>query len=413
MPDHASANPRHDAAHDPADATTGVGADVASHDGGDGVRAFDAPVAPVATHRVRFTRGALAPANPTLIELLATDPDARTRRMVVVADAGFIAANPSFEADLRAYAAAHPARFPSIVAFETAPGGEAAKESMAVADRVNELVERHAIDRKSFVLAVGGGALLDAAGFGAATAHRGVRLLRFATTVLAQDDAAMGVKNGVNRFGKKNFTGAFAVPFGVVCDEAWLETLPRAVFRAGFSEAVKIALLKDPGFFDRIERDATRIAGGDLAAAMPVIRRSAELHLRHIVDGGDPFETGEARPLDFGHWAAHRLESMSAHAVSHGDAVALGLLLDCRYAHLAGWLDGATHARIAATIAALGLPTRHPLLADTTRLLAGIEEFREHLGGTLHVTMLRAIGEGFEVHALDPAIVARAAAALA
>ena len=137
MPDHASANSRHDAAHDPADATTGVGADDASHDGGDGVRAFDAPVAPVATHRVRFTRGALAPANPTLIELLATDPDARTRRMVVVADAGFIAANPSFEADLRAYAAAHPARFPSIVAFETAPGGEAAKESMAVADRVN------------------------------------------------------------------------------------------------------------------------------------------------------------------------------------------------------------------------------------------------------------------------------------
>ncbi|MFM1821759.1 MAG: 3-dehydroquinate synthase [Planctomycetota bacterium] len=405
MPDDAPAHSSHDTSEAPHGAVP--------HAADRGFRAFDATIAPAAPHRVRFTRGALDPANPTLRDLLAIDPHARARRMVVVADEGFVAATPSFERDLRAYAAAHSETFPAIVSFETAPGGEAAKESMAVADRVNELVERHAIDRKSFVLAAGGGALLDAAGFGAATAHRGVRLVRFATTVLAQDDAAMGVKNGVNRFGKKNFTGAFAVPFAVVCDESWLETLPPAVFRAGFSEAVKIALLKDPAFFARIERDATRIARGDLAAATPVVRRSAELHLRHIVDGGDPFETGEARPLDFGHWAAHRLESMSAHAVSHGDAVALGLLLDCGYARLAGWLDEATHARIAATITALGLPTRHPLLADTARLLAGIEEFREHLGGTLHVTMLRAIGEGFEVHALDPALVARAAAALA
>ncbi len=375
--------------------------------------ALDARIAPEARHRVRFTRGALDPANPVLGDLLAADPDAGARRMVVVADAGFVAATPSFERDLRAYAEARRARFPAIEAFETVPGGEAAKESMAVADRVVELVERHAIDRKSIVLAAGGGAVLDAAGYGASIAHRGVRLVRFATTVLAQDDAAMGVKNGVNRFGKKNFVGAFSVPFAVVCDEEWLGTLPPAVFRSGFSEAVKIALLKDPALFDRIERDAARIADGDLDAAMPVVRRSAELHLRHIADGGDPFETGEARPLDFGHWAAHRLEAMSAHAVPHGDAVALGLLLDCGYARLAGWLDERTHARIAATLAALGLPTRHPLLADTDRLLAGLEEFREHLGGTLHVTMLRAIGEGFEVHALDPALVARAAAALA
>jgi 3-dehydroquinate synthase len=220
----------------------------------------------------------------------------------------------------------------------------------------------------------------------------------------------MGVKNGVNRFCKKNFVGAFAVPYAVVCDESMLSTLPAAAFRAGFSEAVKIALLKDPSFFAEIERAAAAIAACDLDAASPVIRRSAELHLAHIVDGGDPFEANEARPLDFGHWAAHRLESMSAHAVSHGDAVALGLLLDCRYSNLKGWLSDTDFTRIRAAIAALGLPMRHELFADTRRLLAGLEEFREHLGGQLTVTMLRAIGHGFEVHELDADLVRRAAA---
>jgi 3-dehydroquinate synthetase len=269
-------------------------------------------------------------------------------------------------------------------------------------------------------------AVLDAAGYGAAIAHRGVRLVRIPTTVLAQDDAAMGVKNGVNRFGKKNFVGAFAVPFAVLCDELLLESLPDAVYRAGFSEAVKIALLKDPAYFARLERDAARIAARDLDAASPAIRRSAELHLRHIVDGGDPFEANEARPLDFGHWAAHRLESMSNHAVSHGDAVALGLLLDCRYSNLKGWLSDAGLARIRACMAALGLPMRHALLAETSALLAGLEEFREHLGGRLTITMLRSVAggsaaaateaeqfAGFEVHELDPGLVARAASELA
>ncbi|MFZ9916103.1 MAG: 3-dehydroquinate synthase family protein, partial [Phycisphaerales bacterium] len=189
--------------------------------------------------------------------------------------------------------------------------------------------------------------------------------------------------------------------------------LPDAVYRSGFSEVVKIALLKDPALFARLERDASRIAARDAAASRHAIRRSAELHLAHIVEGGDPFEANEARPLDFGHWAAHRLESMSSFAIPHGDAVALGLLLDCRYSNLKGWLSDADHGRIRATIAALGLPMRHPLLADHAALLAGADEFREHLGGRLTVTMLRGIGQGFEVHELDAELVRRAAAELA
>jgi 3-dehydroquinate synthase len=373
----------------------------------------DRAVSPSFWHRVRFTRGALGPENPTLRSVLSGDAAIATRRAVALIDEGVADAQPRIADALRAYFDAHRAQMPAISAIEIVSGGERAKEDMRVVDRVIELVEREKIDRKSFVFAIGGGAMLDAVGFGAATAHRGVRLVRLPTTTLAQDDAAMGVKNGVNRFGKKNFVGAFAVPHAVVCDESMLSTLPPAVFRAGFSEAVKIALLKDPAFFAAIERAAPRIAACDLDASSPVIRRSAELHLAHIVDGGDPFEANEARPLDFGHWAAHRLESMSAHAVSHGDAVALGLLLDCRYSNLKVWLADADLARIRACVAALGLPMRHALFADTKRLLAGLEEFREHLGGQLTVTMLRAIGSGFEVHELDADLVRRAAAEMA
>jgi 3-dehydroquinate synthase len=365
-------------------------------------------------HRVRFTRDAFDPANPALREVFAGDRDIATRRAIAFIDAGLMQATDGEIANqLRAAFEAGGRAMPQLVEVVAVPGGETAKESHEIPDIVLQLVNHHRICRKSFVLAIGGGAMLDAVGYGAAISHRGVRLVRMPSTVLAQDDAAMGVKNGINRFGKKNFVGAFAVPYAVLCDERLLETLPHAVYRAGFSEAVKIALLKDSAFFERIERDATRIAARDGAAANPVIRRSAELHLRHIVDGGDPFEANEARPLDFGHWAAHRLESMSEFQISHGDAVALGLLLDCRYSNLKGWLSDADHARIRAVIAALGLPMRHPLLADHAALLAGADEFREHLGGKLTVTMLRGVGRGFEIHELDHALVRQAALELA
>ncbi|MFM7050693.1 MAG: 3-dehydroquinate synthase [Planctomycetota bacterium] len=385
----------------------------ASNGGNTRDEALDSTVAPSFAHRVRFTRDVFADGNAALPAVFADDPAVATRRAVVLVDAGLDAAHPAFIPRLRLAFERLGARMPRLEAVETVAGGEAAKHDTAAADRTIELVERHRIDRKSFVIAIGGGAVLDAVGYGAAIAHRGVRLVRMPSTTLAQDDAAMGVKNGVNRFGKKNFVGAFAVPYGVLCDESLLATLPSAVFRAGFSEAVKIALLRDPDMFAALEERASSIAACDIDAASPIIRRSAQLHLAHIVDGGDPFETHEARPLDFGHWAAHRLESMSSYGLSHGDAVALGLLLDCRYSNLKGWLSDADHARIHACIAALGLPTRHALFGEIDLLLAGLEEFREHLGGRLTVTMLRDIGHGFEVHELDHELLRRAAAELA
>jgi 3-dehydroquinate synthase len=255
--------------------------------------------------------------------------------------------------------------------------------------------------RKSFVLAIGGGAILDVAGYAAATAHRGVRLIRVPTTTLSQADSGVGVKNGINAFGKKNYLGSFAVPWAVVNDAAFLATLSDREWRAGFSEAVKVALLKDARLFERIARRAEDIRARDTAAAVPILERSALLHYRHITEGGDPFEASSARPLDFGHWSAHKLEQITGYHTSHGDAVAIGLALDVVYSGLTGVLDGSEVGPILACLDALGFDLWRPEMADTDRLLGGVEEFRQHLGGRLTLTMLQAVGRPVEVHHVD------------
>jgi 3-dehydroquinate synthase len=357
-------------------------------------------------HRVRFTRDLLDPANSTLADAL--DPHNHGKgpsRLLIALDAGVARAWPGLPARVSAYAAAHADRVPRPEAAIEVRGGEPTKNSWETANTIIDAIDAHRICRQSFILAIGGGAVLDAVGFAAAVGHRGVRLVRVPTTSLAQDDAAMGVKNGINHRGKKNFIGAFAPPWAVLNDELFLNTQPIEDFRAGFSEAVKIALLRDPALFARLEADADGIRARDLEIAMPVIRRSAELHLQHIVRGGDPFELKEARPLDYGHWAAHRLESMTSFAVGHGAAVGIGVALDTVYAALDGRLEQAEADRTLLLLERLGIPTWHPGLEDAEGLLRGLEEFREHLGGRLTITLLRALGASEDVHALDGAIV--------
>src|SRR6185312_16684743 len=156
------------------------------------------------------------------------------------------------------------------------------------------------------------------------------------TTVLAQNDAGIGVKNGINAFGAKNMLGTFAAPFAVINDGRFLATLGERDRIAGMAEAVKVALVRDAKFFAWLRAAAPRLAAFDRDAVAQSIRRCAELHLAHIATGGDPFELGNARPLDFGHWAAHKLEVMTDHALRHGEAVALGMALDARYSVEAG-----------------------------------------------------------------------------
>ena len=153
----------------------------------------------------------------------------------------------------------------------------------------------------------------------------------FPTTTLSQADSGVGVKNGLNAFGQKNFIGTFTPPFAVINDFNLLATLAPRDKRSGYVEAVKVACIRDANFFDELERDAGQLAAFEPAAMKQLIRRCAELHLDHIATSGDPFEAGSARPLDFGHWAAHKLEQLSDFHICHGEAVAIGIALDVIY----------------------------------------------------------------------------------
>ena len=142
------------------------------------------------------------------------------------------------------------------------------------------------------------------------------------------------------------------------------------------------------------------------------------LHLDHIATSGDPYELGTARPLDYGHWAAHKLELMSKHRLSHGHAVAIGIALDAFYAARVGLLPQKEADRLVALLRACGLPTFAPELSRTDRrgrlaVLAGLEDFRAHLGGELAVTLPAPFGSRREIHAVDPARMAECISALA
>jgi len=246
--------------------------------------------------------------------------------------------------------------------------------------------------------------VLDMTGYAAATFHRGIRTIRLPTTVLAQNDAGIGVKNGVNTFGVKNLIGCFAAPFGVVSDFDFLDTLAARDKRAGLAEAVKVALIRDPDFFEWLTCEAQALAAFSPRQTETMIRRCAELHLAHIANGGDPFEFGSARPLDFGHWAAHKLEAMTNFRLRHGEAVAIGMALDVCYSSEIGLLRHEHAESVCMLLEALGFSLWDEVLdhGEGRKLLFdGLAEFREHLGGELTLTMLSDIGCGMEVHSVD------------
>jgi 3-dehydroquinate synthase len=359
---------------------------------------------------VRFTHGLLRPENTILRDVV--DANGGRARLLVVIDKGVADAHPTMVADVQLYCAAHDVlelTTPPLVV----PGGEAIKNQPGPVDEIRAAIDVHGVDRHSYVVAIGGGAVLDAVGYAAATAHRGVRLIRVPTTVLAQDDSGVGVKNGINAFGKKNFVGSFAPPHAVLNDYELLLTLSDRDWRAGISEAVKVALLKDAPFFIWLEHTAVELRERSLPAMARMVHRSAELHLNHIATSGDPFELGSSRPLDFGHWAAHKLEQLSHHELRHGEAVSIGIALDSTYSYLTGSLPHADWLRIVELFETVGLPIWTPEMSTPgsggrPAVLAGMEEFREHLGGRLTVMLLERIGSGFEVHELDEAVILEA-----
>jgi 3-dehydroquinate synthase len=305
--------------------------------------------------------------------------------------------------------------YKAVMSFVAPPfhvrGGEICKHEPKEVEAIHALVERHKICRHSFIIAIGGGAVLDAVGYAAATAHRGVRLIRLPTTVLAQNDAGIGVKNGVNAFGRKNFIGTFAPPFAVINDSVFLRSLPVRDLRAGISEAVKVALIRDREFFDFLFEERNSLARFGEVAMQRMIFRCAELHLQHIGGGGDPFESGSSRPLDFGHWVAHKLEELSGGEIKHGEAVAIGIALDSLYSQQLGSLGEMDLYRILTLLETLGFALSHPALfwLDVEKALA---EFREHLGGELSIPLLQGIGRKMEAHEIDIPLMKRCIALL-
>lgn len=354
-------------------------------------------------HRVIFSEAIFDPANPALCDTLSST---RRSKTLVIVDEALVAASPVFPSTISRYFAVHDQILNLVCPPLVREGGEAAKASWGYVAEIHRAIDMFHLDRHSYVLAVGGGALLDQVGLAAATAHRGLRHVRIPTTTLSQCDSGVGVKNGINAFGKKNFIGTFAPPFAVINDFRLLSTLPHRQKRSGYSEAVKVACIRDRAFFDALEADADALARFEPDAMRRLIRRCAELHMNHIANGGDPFEFGSARPLDFGHWSAHKLEQLSDFKISHGQAVAIGIALDVTYSRKMDYLDPKSADRILRLLEGLGFDLFAPELMlargkQQLLVLAGIEEFREHLGGQLSLTLLRGIGEGFEVHDLN------------
>lgn len=335
-----------------------------------------------------------------------TFPEGQLARVFFVLDSGVVAHHPGLISQIKTYVAAHSSRLALVAEPIVVTGGEACKNEPEAYQQVVEATHTLGIDRHSYLIALGGGALLDMVGFAAAISHRGIRLIRIPTTVLSQNDSAVGVKNSINAFGKKNYLGTFTPPFAVLNDFTFLESLEDRDWSSGISEAIKVALIKDLDFFEWLEKEGPALARRELEPMKEHIIRSAQHHMAHIA-GADPFEFGSSRPLDFGHWAAHKLEKLSQFRIRHGEAVAIGIALDSAYSYLQGRIEEADLLRIFNLFRTLGLSLYAPELQEGA-LLQGLKEFQEHLGGRLTIMLLEKLGKGVEVHEMDQQLIVKA-----
>jgi 3-dehydroquinate synthase len=360
------------------------------------------------SYPVLFTENVFDVHNSQLRDVVVSDKRPARRKIIFFIDSEVQKRFPKLGNAIISYCKKNKDVFELCTPPEILLGGEQSKKDRKVFDHIITLVEKFGICRHSYIVAVG--ALIDAVGFAAAVAHRGIRLIRIPTTVLSQNDAGIGVKNGINYLGKKNFLGTFSPPFAVINDSSFLASLTDRDWRAGIAEALKVGLVKDADFFYAIQSLRELLLQRDKYAMNQLIYRCAEIHIRHIA-GKDPFEAGTSRPLDFGHWSAHKLEQMAQFKIRHGEAVASGIALDSTYSYLNGMLEEKEWKKIISVLKNFGFKIYHKEFADS-ELLRGLDEFREHLGGILTVMLLKNIGTGIEVHAIDTRVVKKSIAVL-
>lgn len=347
--------------------------------------------------QLRHTRDVFHVENPCLARTL--EESGAHARIWCVVDGGVAAANPALCEAITAYALRYRRSMTLLAPPLVVPGGEAVKNDPAHVAQLHRHIHELRMDRHAFLLVVGGGAVLDMAGYAASVAHRGLRVVRIPTTTVAQADCAVGVKNGINAFGRKDFLGTYAPPWAVVIDAEFTKTLSPRDRRCGLAEALKIALTRDASFYRRIEAWARELHSGQERGLDDIVQRSAQLHLELATRTADPFELATARPLQFGHWAAHALEMLSRHTLRHGEAVAIGMALDTAYAYRTGLCTRATLDSVVGTLKLLGFTLDHPAMhlrspSGEYRLL---DALRDPQGAPLNVPMLSEIGVAVDV----------------
>lgn len=288
-----------------------------------------------------------------------------------------------------------------VAATIAIPPGESAK-SIDTARDVWRALDRHEADRRSLVVTVGGGVVGDLGGFVAATYQRGIDFAHVPTTLLAQVDASVGGKVGVNFDGRKNRIGAFASPVAVVIDVRTLGTLDARVYRSGFAEMLKHGVIRDRAAFDGL--DPGFAADASAAGLVDAIAHSVEVK-RAVVER-DRLERGERKVLNFGHTIGHAIESLSHETddpLLHGEAVAIGMVGEARLSAL----PAADVAWIEARVAAFGLPTRIPAALDADAIVEATRADKKRAAGRVAWTLLEAIGAARIDRTVDEAALRR------
>ena len=284
------------------------------------------------------------------------------------------------------------------------PAGEASKNWAQLGALLEWLLARE-VERGDAIIALGGGMVGDITGLAAALLKRGCRFIQLPTTLLAQVDSSVGGKTAVNMEVGKNLVGAFHQPALVLADPAALDTLPPRELRAGYAEVVKYGILGDAAFFAWCEANAAALLAGDAAAREHAVATSVAAKARIV--GEDERETTGARALlNLGHTFGHALEAETGFSerLLHGEGVALGMVLAARFSARRGLIGHGDSARIAAHIAAVGLPadlTALGLACDGQALVAHMLHDKTMDSGTLPFVLLHAIGEAFLDRSVD------------
>jgi 3-dehydroquinate synthase len=269
------------------------------------------------------------------------------------------------------------------------PDGERFKHLQTVT-RIYDALLRAGADRTALLVAVGGGVIGDMAGFAAATFMRGIALAHVPTTLLAQVDASIGGKVGVNHPQGKNLIGAFHQPVFVAIDPLVLATLPRREFRAGLYEVVKYGMTSSAALFDRVAREMQAIFAREAGALLPMIAESCAI--KASIVAADERESGPRRILNFGHTVGHALETVTKYRrFRHGEAVAYGMLLAATLASRRGALKDADRAALFRMITQLG-PL--PPIADlsSAQVVEAIRHDKKMVAGRLHFVLPIAVG---------------------